>query len=233
MQAEVSQASCCELAGVMLCTMCSCVLVALSTHTLTCAMTSGVLQDTTFSNPPQALQTVEDSHGGVFSISTLPYAERSLATEALFLLVASNPAARAKPQDAGAVLAVVAQADAAMASPAATSTSLSHTLHPVLYALTAFAMIMNPPWSHEGGQRGPEQAAFTALTQSKELAAAVGGLRDNDSGVASITRFVYGVAGSAMHERLDSFEGSKASSGLVAAAIACGALASLVRSLPH
>lgn len=187
------------------------------------------MQDTTFSNPPQALQTVEDSYGGVFSVSTLPLAERSLATEGLFLLIASNPSARAKPQDAVALLSVLAQADAAIATPATSNTPLSHTLHPVLYALTAFAMLVTPPWAPEGGYRGAEHGAFTALTQSKELSAAVAGLRDNDSGVGAIARFVYGVAGSALHERLDSFEGAKATSAIVASAINAGALSCLVQ----
>ena len=188
------------------------------------------MQDTTLSVAPQALPTVEDSHGGVFPIATLPLAERSLATEALFLLVACNPAARATAKDATALLSVLAQADAAIATSAAPNTPLSHSLHPVLYVLTAFAIVVTPPWAAEGGYRGAEHAAFTALTQSKELSTAVAGLRDSESGVGAIARLVYGVAGSALHERLDSFEGAKASSATVAAAIDAGALTSLVRT---
>jgi hypothetical protein len=190
---------------------------------------AGAVQETPVNATSATLQNVEDSHGGVFPISSFPLAERSLATEAIFLLIATNSTPRASPKDAIEVLKVLAQADDAITAPTAPGTPLSHSMHPVLYALTAFALLLVPSGMHES-QRSSDIGALASLTQSKELSAAVSGIQDSESGVGAIVRFVFGVAGSMVHERMETFEGSKAVNAMVASAINAGALTSLVRS---
>lgn len=188
------------------------------------------VQDTTFQTAPSAIPTLEDEYSGAIPFSHFPAAERAYAAQATYLLAAASIGPRASAAEAQQLLSLLTAADEAAAAAArsgATSTSTSSDLLTGLYPLSAFALVVTPPWAAE--QRPVDDAGFKAVAQSKELAAAVAALKDAPSGLASVARLAYGVALAAMQDSLDSFEEGKGASALVAAAIDAGALQHMVR----
>lgn len=137
---------------------------------------------------------------------------------------------RASPAEAQQLLSLLAAVDQSLSASSSTgggegdAGELLTGLHP----LCAFVMAVTPPWSTE--QQPAEDAGFKALAQSKEVAAAVAGLKDAPSGFAAVARLAFGVAMAALQGSADGFEDGKGALGLVAAAIDAGALRRLV---PH
>eukprot|EP00892_Ulva_mutabilis_P012351 jgi/Ulvmu1/9489/UM052_0059.1 len=188
-----------------------------------------IVKDTTFNNPPQAIPTLEDERSGALPFHHFPAAEQALAAQATFLLAAAGVGPRATAAEAQELLTLLAKADETVAASAqhGHSTASGTELLMGLFPLAAFAVVTMPPWVPE--QRPADDEGFKALVQSKELAAAVAGLKDGGSGVAPVARLAFGVALASLHDALDGFEDGKGATSLVAAAVDAGALQHLAR----